>query len=371
MNKTITPYALLLAFGLLIGCQHPEESNIKTIRADIENLQEVSIFDIFSHIEIIPLETTDNSLIRDICNVVSFRDKYFILDRWQTKVLIFRRDGTFLNKISDRGQGAKEYLYISYFEVDTFRNILTLLDPISQSMFEYDLYGNFLNRFRLPNIPRVYTAYRQLNKDTIVFWTLDESNRVKFYSRSENAIFQEAYPEDRETLRERTRVVFWGNYLPRGNTVYRITEDAQVVENHQWDFGHLNNTRKQIRRVEYINWRAYWPKLKNSELVNHVQMAHGGNSQFYYTRLLRRGKFIHVFHNRATKENLVFNKTTEGIQFIPIAWYEDYVIGLHFEEWGTLDEFVPDAILDERNREIKRGIDEFDNPILIKYHFRR
>jgi hypothetical protein len=41
-----------------------KEDDGKTIHADLERMDEVSIYDIFDKIEIIPLETTDNSLIK-------------------------------------------------------------------------------------------------------------------------------------------------------------------------------------------------------------------------------------------------------------------------------------------------------------------
>lgn len=69
-------------------------------------------------------------------------------------------------------------------------------------------------------------------------------------------------------------------------------------------------------------------------------------------------------------KNFVFEKTIENATFHPLSWHEDYVMGYFSDEWGNLDETIPNAILDNQALEIKENLTEYDNPILIKYYFK-
>jgi len=89
------------------------------------------------------------------------------------------------------------------------------------------------------------------------------------------------------------------------------------------------------------------------------------------TQIIRKNKILNVLHNKKLKKSYVFEKTKENARFFPIYWTEDYVIGKKLETDKNLDGCLPDEILDEKSRAIKKGITEFDNTILIKYYFRK
>ena len=46
-----------------------------------------------------------------------------------------------------------------------------------------------------------------------------------------------------------------------------------------------------------------------------------------------------------------------------------YVIGFYSEESGSIEDTLPDAILDSRAIKVKENLTEYANPILIKYYF--
>lgn len=62
---------------------------------------------------IIPLETSDSSLLYDIVSIDQVKDKYFIRSR--NKILTFDTEGNYLYNISGIGQGNKEYVNLSSF----------------------------------------------------------------------------------------------------------------------------------------------------------------------------------------------------------------------------------------------------------------
>lgn len=378
MKITYTHLILFFVFISASSCNN--SSNIvdsKILSVDISNIKEVSFFELFSKIELIPLETTDKSLIKDIEKIVFFDNKYFILDYRNAEILVFNLSGKYLHKISEKVNGPNQYFNIGDFYIDELNKTINILAPVNKSMYEYDISGNFITKYKLPDINGSYNKVNIINKDTLAFWTFDYDNRMKFYSKDKDLIISETFQEAENILNNFSFVFPYKTYIARSssNSIYNITKDAEVVEDYKWDFGIYNNSINQINKFEQLtsnDIHQYAPKILNSENINIILTLHGASSQYYYTQLWRKNKRINVFYNKDDRNNsYVFDKTIEGAEFYPILWHDDYVIGLYSNDFGTIDNTIPDSILDNENRLVKENISDFDNPILIKYYFKR
>lgn len=374
-SEIIHKIILILLIILIISSCSSEKKDIRNIRVDIDRVQKVSIFDIFSKVMVIPLETTDLSLIENLTKVIPFRDKFYILDYLKAEILFFDESGNFLNKISDKGNGPNQYINLSDFDIDRSKDILICLSPVDNSMFEYDLSGNFLRKYKLPDTKGAYNRLKFLNQDTIVFWTFDYNNRIKFYSKNKHSIIKETFPEAENIVNNFSPFVFpYANFIcrPTSNTVFGFTDNAEVVEKYKWDFIRVNNDKRQIKKMEEIppnEIRSLTSRILNSEFINYLLALQGGSEQYYYTQIWRKGKRINIFHDKIKNKNYVFEQTIENARFYPLFWHDEYVIGFHYEDLGDIEDTIPDQILDEKNIKIKKRIGEFDNPILIKYFF--
>ena len=348
---------------------------------DIDARHNVSIFDIFERIELIPLETTDESIFHLVGELHYFDGVLYILDN-RSRIFAFDASGKFLFKIDDRGQGPEEYLHISDFEIDSQMGKMLVLDPLARNLIKYDLSGKHLRRTRLPEIVNAYNRLRYLGDGVIAFWTFDSNNRLKFYDRNIDSIFQEHSPA---TLGDNVinfflpRVFSYGNFLMKeaafDNNIYEVFPDGTYSIAYTWDFGRLNNSASMAEdfperigsREEFIRWNE---RVRSSVVVNYFFLRMGGNQTYRYAQIVRKEQYINLFHNISKGHTYVFTEFSEGATFYPIFWSDEFVIGLG-PFAGYREETIPDAILDERNIEIKRNICEFDNPVLIKYFFRR
>ena len=63
------------------------ESDIITV--NLERRDKISTKDLFSDIQVIPLETTPESLIRDITQIKFFEDRYYIHDYRRSQIFVF------------------------------------------------------------------------------------------------------------------------------------------------------------------------------------------------------------------------------------------------------------------------------------------
>ena len=78
---------------------YPIKGNL--IKADLTKPQEASLFDYFSHIELIPLETSDDVLVGNIKKIIYCQNRYYILDLQQQTILVFDDSGKFLFILED------------------------------------------------------------------------------------------------------------------------------------------------------------------------------------------------------------------------------------------------------------------------------
>jgi len=372
MKKIIS---FLMITLLLYSCKN--EISDKTIKVDIDAIDNVSIHEFFDKIEIIKLENNPDALISYFKKIISFDEKYYILDLKFPVIYIFDNKGKYLNKINNKGQGPNEYLHISDFEIDTISKKLTILDPTNSTLHEYDLNGNFKKRISLPRLSRCYSEFRYINPDLILFWTYDYENRAKFYSVSKNKILNETFPENENVLNDFELLFAYRNFLgrPISNTVFEYTPNCEIEKSYTWDFGSLNNDEDKLnnnsKSFSKANPKTFLDKVYSSEIVNYIFGSQGGNSTYWMTQIMRKNKMLNILHNKKTNKNYVFEKTIEKAQIFPLIWTNDYIIGRKRDTDKSLDGCLPDEILDIRNRAIKKGISEFDNPVLIKYYFRK
>ena len=371
--KTINICILVLLITLN-GCRKEKNNGVYV---NIDQRNNVSMSDIFSKIEIIRLETTDKSLIKQISKIIVYANNYFIFDSSKSEILVFNANGSFLYKISNRGNGPDQYINISDFDIDFINKKLSLLSSVDRSMHDYNINGFFLKRYKLPNITGAYKSFRYLNNDTIVYWTFDYDNRIKFYSLLRNEIISETFPEQDIFLNKFLPTEFpYENYVGRSsqNIVFRISPKCKIENGYEWNFGRLNNNVNQVKNSINMTMRSemmeYVKKIYASENINYIFNLQGGNSIYLYAQITRKNKLINIFHNKKTKKNYVFENSIEGAKFNPIYWNNEYVIGIHLDSKKSLNETIPDNILDNENIKKKNQISEFDNPILIKYYFK-
>jgi len=96
MKRTVF-YIILIA--TLFACRHEKEVDYPVLSVDITRLNTPSVFDIFEKVEIIPLETTDNSLLGNIFGIAFYNNHYYITDLKGESLFCFDEHGKFVRKI--------------------------------------------------------------------------------------------------------------------------------------------------------------------------------------------------------------------------------------------------------------------------------
>ena len=112
MKSSLIYYSAISIFFFLSCTGSKEKRNMESdiITVNLERRDKISTKDLFSDIQVIPLETTPESLIRDITQIKFFEDRYYIHDYRRSQIFVFDREGRFQFALNEKGDGPGQYL---------------------------------------------------------------------------------------------------------------------------------------------------------------------------------------------------------------------------------------------------------------------
>ena len=122
---------------------------------DIDNAEKnekIFLSEICSHVKTIILETGNNVLIGNVNGVQAYKNFIFILDdsRNNPGLYAFDREGKFIRKYGNKGNGPGEYLSTKDFTIDAENEIVYLLDDDADQILSYEINsGKYKNRIEI------------------------------------------------------------------------------------------------------------------------------------------------------------------------------------------------------------------------------
>jgi hypothetical protein len=354
----------------------------EAIFVDMDQPDKASLFDYFSSIEIIPLETLPDVLIAGVGKMIVHQDMYYTLDPTQSIISVFDQTGKFLFKIDKKGKGPGEYLFIRDFNINPFSGNLELLEPEGR-VHIYDLSGNHIDTKRV-NYPdfRVVHHFAALNDHTYVFYTMFEPKKIIYFNFDKEELLHEEFEETRHLGAFATKNFYqyqdnWYFFRPVHPVVYKIGEE-RLEAAFQFDFG--TYTQEGTTAIFSEEAEKFFPK-KIEELFG----------QFPYLIQAVRHNSKYVFASLSWKDpdrraNIIYDKSTGQSKFIldfteqvifnsyrgeEIIVTDEYV--LMPVQWVDLEKRITKDMLDDRQKKVFEKLLQAEmeqNPILIKYWFR-
>jgi hypothetical protein len=168
----LTGYFFCLT-ACFISCTHEKNRIQRTVSnedlhiIDIEKSDkkdQILLSSLFSEVKPIILETGEPFLLGEINGIQVYKDWLFILDNRQNiGVYVFDKDGKFIRKFGNRGNGPDEYLTIADFTIDAKNDVIYLLDSRANKILKYKLStGKFESSLRL-QMQNVQSFHLQYN----------------------------------------------------------------------------------------------------------------------------------------------------------------------------------------------------------------
>ncbi|MDD3038454.1 6-bladed beta-propeller [Bacteroides sp.] len=170
--KTLLPFITIII--LLVGCSGkkttPVSTTTKTESSQVETEQpwydgekpfifdekenypetKIKLSDL-AEVSYIPLKMNDSTILK-VKSSWRGNDFFVTSDRIylqeiHRELYIFKKDGTFLNKINREGEGPEDYINIGNYIVDTLYKEIFIQDWVRRRTQVYDLEGNFKRTF--------------------------------------------------------------------------------------------------------------------------------------------------------------------------------------------------------------------------------
>jgi len=357
------------------------------IKVDLNNPQKASLFDYFSHIELIPLETSDKVLIGgNVYDLKYHQNRYYIFDGMpQFTVQAFDEKGMFITKIGRMGQGPGEYPLIEDIYFNPFTGNIDLLNPFG-IIYSYDYAGKHVKttmRFAQPSLnEEELSAVHKLialNEHTYVFYAQAHKYRIIYYDFKENRILHQEYEESRVGRYYQAKPFYEYNgqwYFCRifNNEVYEVGPEA-LIKAYMWDFGKLNYNSFTV-----FPERAGYETDLMIELVRKLpyrMYAQGQNNRYVMAQIGLKNQIgskedaANLMYDKSTHECKLIEHFDESFMFRPWIVTNEYV--LNWCSHGALERHISEVMLDETNRQkFKKLINTVGelNPVIIKYYFK-
>ena len=401
--KIIVKYTVLFwGFFIIFACQQTKQVNDKEvfnvepivedswvyypitdnrIKVNLNHPQKASLFDYFSHIELIPLETRDDVLVGYCEEIFFYQNRYYIFDGQQHSIIVFDDQGEFIFQLKKRGQGPEEYIGIT----NVFLNPITETIDITYMaiIYSYDLSGKFVRRSLRPEIiPDYYRAIIAIHKETYICFAgsggRNGCTKINYYNIEENRFVHQEYEDDSflDTfyfISKTSPTPFyeyhgkWFFYRFVDNMTYEVGQDS-LIKAYQWDFGRYNYDPKHLDLPDRNDHTSI------SALPYTINLQ-GQNNKFVIAQIRLRNwspeSGVYLMYDKSTNACKFIEHFDEPVDFLPRKVTNEYV--LTFYTHGELDKYITPAMLDNANRkkfDALMNAKEEQNPVIIKYYFK-
>lgn len=380
-------YLLLLTWILASCSSQTKETKNNVLKATLKET-EVSLKDLFSRIEVIPLETNDTALMDHVHRIRKVNNKYYILNEdypgfTYINILIYDVEGNFLHSIGKKGQGPEEYPWLIYdMDIDTEKDLVYMMSP-SGMLYLYRTDGSFVRKMNMPE-GLIYHGLQFLNSNQLLSWAggTDIDNDAMSVLDADSAKLIKGLWRDHNdpnwdiiefTYAYQDKIYFTPSI---DRQVYEVTSDSLRIA-YEWDFGEDNydasSVRSRLEGLTIAEKDEKWNEMRKTGGVPYTLLKQGQTNKYYFTNVLgilgeRDDKgyaknYFSLFYEKATGRSFYFKKTTEGLAIRPDMTTEEALYQLIPTE--DLELLLPVLNEAEKAKVMKRMED--DNPCLVKF----
>ena len=380
-------YLLLLTWILAACSSQTKETGDNVLKATLKET-EVSLKDLFSRIEVIPLETNDTALMDHVHRIRKVNNKYYILNEdypgfTYINILVYDAEGNFLHTIGKKGQGPEEYPWLIYdMDIDTEKDLVYMMSP-SGMLYLYRTDGSFVRKMNMPE-GLIYHGLQFLNSNQLLSWAggTDIDNDAMCVLDADSAKLIKGLWRDHNdpnwdiiefTYAYQDKIYFTPSI---DRQVYEVTSDSLRIA-YEWDFGEDNydasSVRSRLEGLTIVEKDEKWNEMRKTGGVPYTLLKQGQTNKYYFTNVLgilgeRDDKgyaknYFSLFYEKATGRSFYFKKTTEGLAIRPDMTTEEALYQLIPTE--DLELLLP--VLDETEKAKVMKRVEDDNPCLVKF----
>ena len=358
-----------------------------------------SLSAIASEINYIPLELTDNSILRRVSGAVSLNDNYVVYDG--SNICLYNSEGKYIKTVSQLGQAPSDIRVVIFnVVVDHKGNNLYLFT--SHKVIKFNENADYVHHFQINDgtsggfTKGAFTSYNTMilaydnttikESDTTTVYNAIEVDTVgniinKFVNYSpiyikDNGARSLIYIPMIDIFKDNVRFMDYSN-----DTIFTISDNT-MIPYYIFDLGNDKTTFTLDLSINDLGNRAKLDEALD-KFKGHAINGVMENDNYFFITLTEKGisnnNLIYSTYNKQTKElkrlknDGLLNDIDGGPAFFPQKCIGDKMIG-----WKNADEFKEEILSMDYNEQkakygerfekvyqLAKSIKEDDNPILI------
>lgn len=370
---------LIIIPWLITACNNVKNencTNIPTVTINLDNIYEPKFKEIFSSIEICPLET-DKSLIGNLFRrkkALYIPNKFYVIIDDDYIIHLFNKKGEFISNSSKCiGQGPREYYILQDVAFNNINNTLDILDPFG-NITSYSESFEFESRNKI-NIQTKDRFRKLFPIDNSQYILLDDTERGSFILydiKKDEKIKKITYPGlIAEMSANSTPFSSYNNELffipPEVNNFIFIydKEKKEIIPNLLIDEGVKSINKSDLDNLRSVEERSTF-MFRDSHKFSPVNRLY--NKKYIISTYVKQTKLFVNICNTKTYNNITLKMDENLNPNLPEFFAIENDVVFAIVHPMDLEKFIDmDLVLNEN---ILQTIKEDDNPCIIKYRIR-
>lgn len=344
--------------------------------------------DFIESVKIIPLETSDLSLIGQIRKIESNNNKWYISEFNDSPIKVYSKNGNYISSVGKKGQGPGEFIQITDFSVknDTV-NIFgwsgnkkwIRMRTNNTLLYETDMNFPFSECLLMDNGTHLFHVGNGIvsNEMSNYLYCIDQSYRVldRFFVKESPVDLPYAFYQKHFASGLGDEILYRRDY---NDTLFCINQKMDIIPKYKLDFGKAwysrnfleDNSNKNFMQIHYEFEKSGYPKfIVFAQSPNHVLVRFTRNEN---------GQDINyvTVYEKTTKETYNF-KEEKGTLLSLITNIQGYD-GNSFYGFVAVSDLLEFAQCNEAQKPLFKDIidsskklDEMDNPVLVIFNLKR
>ncbi len=372
----------LFFFVFLFNSCQDNKSPDNIIHIDVDKISSISASDWFSSMELVSLETKEQSLLNKCYKMEYYHGRYYIHDLKQHAAFVFDSIGSFLfSTLFYKGHGPQEYLSMTDLTINPSSGNMEILDSSARKIIVFSKEGKPIKSIKLPNSLMPLGNFISLPDDLYVFYSPDytrDKNCLKVFSVKENKIIREMLPLDETTdhlVITNTTLFYWYNdsvYFSHpfsNNDVYQIDKNLNIRKLYSYDYGAYTFNYKDLPKNEDKRFYRRFD-LENKERYAFTYMKYETSRFRFCFFTFKEKQYIARFDKNNGQQQTISHKfKDEGMVLPPMLIDDQFIYNVAEPSW--LPYMVNRGLLSQKDQEKIRKVKEDDNPVIIKYKLKK
>ncbi len=368
-------------FFIILSCKNKsiENTDVKEIHLDLIHIENFDFKKVFSHIELLPLESNESSLIGNFFskNIIHIPDKYFIIIDKNHIVHIFNTKGKHIsNSSSCIGEAPQQYHILQHLTYNQNNNGIDILD-VHGNIISFDINFNFISKTKVSIKPKNrFNNIFSLNNHLYALMDDTEKGTIYLYDRRKNKLNKKIYY--RGLIVPQTAAL--SPFKPTKNALYFIPNE---INDYIFTFNeeekelvpliHINSGDKALKSSDIKNPDIYSMEVAqyiSSECNKYHCIDRLYNDKYLISTYLKQQKACVNICCLETNENFSFSKKQERGMSFPFHSFFALNGNILYSIIHPFDmgKYIDMDILE--NKKIINKIQEDDNPLIVKYYLK-